>query len=95
MKNRLVILAFVLSIVAFLLSSTSASSRDTGAQGGCFRGSILSSKAVALKASGRCHKMVGFRLRAPPKGRLLQPHTRCLEENRRSGREGEGAGLQL
>ena len=36
MKYRLVILAFVSSIAAFLLTSTSASSRDAGAQGGCF-----------------------------------------------------------
>jgi hypothetical protein len=41
MKNRLGILAFVLSIAAFLLSSTSASSRNTGAQGGCFPGTYL------------------------------------------------------
>ena len=41
MKYRLVILAFVLSIAAFLLSSTSASSRDTGAQGGCLPGTYL------------------------------------------------------
>ena len=41
MKYRLVILAFVLSIATFLLSSTSASSRDTGAQGGCFPGTYL------------------------------------------------------
>ena len=41
MKYRLVILAFVLSIAAFLLSSTSASSRDTGAQGGCLPGTYF------------------------------------------------------
>jgi hypothetical protein len=41
MKYRLVILAFVLSIASFLLSSTSASSRDAGAQGGCFPGTYL------------------------------------------------------
>ena len=35
MKYRLVILTFVLSIAAFLVSSTTASSRYTGAQGGC------------------------------------------------------------
>ena len=41
MKYRFVILSFVLSIAAFLLSSTSASSRDTGAQGGCFPGTYF------------------------------------------------------
>jgi hypothetical protein len=41
MKYRLVILAFVLMIAACLLSSTSASSHDAGAQGGCFPGTYL------------------------------------------------------
>jgi hypothetical protein len=41
MKYRLIILAFVLSIAAFLFSSNSASSRDSGAQGGCFPGTYL------------------------------------------------------
>jgi hypothetical protein len=41
MKYRLVILASVLSIVAFSLNSTSASPRDTGAQRGCFPGLYL------------------------------------------------------
>jgi hypothetical protein len=41
MKYRSVTLVFVLSIAAFLLSSTSVSSRDTGAQGGCFPGTYL------------------------------------------------------
>jgi hypothetical protein len=41
MKYRSVILAFVLSIAAFILTSTNASSRDTGAQGGCLSGTYL------------------------------------------------------
>ena len=41
MKYRLVILAFVLSIPPFLVNSTSASSRDMGAQGGCLSGTYL------------------------------------------------------
>ena len=41
MKYRLVILAFVLASAAFLLTWTSANSRDTGAQGGCFPGTYL------------------------------------------------------
>jgi hypothetical protein len=41
MKYRFVILAFVLSIPPFLLSSTIVGSRDTGAQGGCFPGTYL------------------------------------------------------
>ena len=41
MKFRFVILTFILSIPAGLLSSTVSSSRDTGAQGGCFPGTYL------------------------------------------------------
>jgi hypothetical protein len=41
MKYPFVILAFVLSIPPFLLNSTIVSSRDTGAQGGCFPGTYL------------------------------------------------------
>jgi hypothetical protein len=41
MKYRLVILAFVLSIATILLNWTGASSRDTGAQGGCLPGTYL------------------------------------------------------
>jgi hypothetical protein len=41
MKYRSVILAFVLLIAAFILTSTNASSRDTGAQGGCLSGTYL------------------------------------------------------
>lgn len=41
MKYRLLVLAFVLSIPPFLLSSTIVSSRGTGAQGGCFAGTYL------------------------------------------------------
>jgi hypothetical protein len=41
MKYGHAILTFFLSIAAFILSSTSASSRDTGAQGGCFPGTYL------------------------------------------------------
>jgi len=41
MKYRFVILFFVLSIALFLLTSTSANSRDAGAQGGCFPGTYL------------------------------------------------------
>jgi hypothetical protein len=41
MKYRFLILAFVLSIPSFLLSSTNAASRDTGAPGGCFPGTYL------------------------------------------------------
>jgi hypothetical protein len=41
MKFRGVILVFVLSITAFVLNSTIASSRDNGAQGGCFPGTYL------------------------------------------------------
>ena len=41
MKNRLVILTLVLSIAAFLMSLTSANSRDKGAQGGCLPGTYF------------------------------------------------------
>ncbi len=41
MKYRPVVLAFALSIPAFLMSSTSAVSRDTASQGSCFAGSYL------------------------------------------------------
>ena len=41
MKYRLVILVFVSSMATFLLSSTSANSRDAGAQGGCLPGTYL------------------------------------------------------
>ena len=41
MRYRFVVLVFLLSMAAFLLSSMSASSRDAGAQGGCFPGTYL------------------------------------------------------
>jgi hypothetical protein len=41
MKFRFVILAFVLSMPPFLMNSSIVSSRDTEAQGGCFRGTYL------------------------------------------------------
>ena len=41
MRYRFVVLVFLLSMAAFLLSSMSASSRDAGAQGGCLPGTYL------------------------------------------------------
>ena len=41
MKHRFVILTFVFSIAVLLWSSRTASSRDAGAQGGCFPGTYL------------------------------------------------------
>ena len=52
---------------------------------------ILSLKAVALKASGRCHKTVGFRLRAPPKGRLASATYKVFGRKPALGTRGRGA----
>ena len=89
MKYRFVSLAFALSIPLFLSNSSIVGSRDTGAQGGCFPGTYLVRRQWHSKPLDTVtrRRVTGYELRR--KGVWLQPHTRCLEENRRPGREGE------
>jgi hypothetical protein len=91
MKYRLVILAFVLSIAAFLLSSTSASSRDTGPQGGCFPGTYLVVEGSGTQSLWTLSQDDGFQVTSSAERRLASATYKVFGRKPALGTGGRGA----